>query len=262
MQFGWAVWLCVCLSVVPVRCGIDNADDTPRDIEADMKDVNQLIARKLLPVLSELTGSPHLSGPCSNSLLKLYLGYKTKQPSALKMVLANGLLPTGMMDNNYVSLGGYEQCLGTTFYNSESDVSFKGQYCTLFVMPPRERFAALVRRFQAIGDMTGRHDALLTKSVPQIQVLGIRHGICTPSTCSTEEINFVAAAVAGPYGVNTSVDYCRTNDPTPIQSHQVAAIVVICSMITLVAMATLVEWVLPSRGSASQEKASYGKCPV
>ncbi|XP_064458656.1 nose resistant to fluoxetine protein 6-like [Ornithodoros turicata] len=257
MRILFLVFVICAVPLGGTRANVEE-DEPRRDLEEDLKDINQLLIRKFLPLVSELTGSSELSPACSNSLLKVFLGLRQKDVSSLKMVLSNGLIPSNMFENNFVNFGGYEQCLNTRFFTSEGAVSFKGKYCTLFTDPPRDDFVKLIRKFQEIGEMTGRRNIENATSYAAAQRLSIRTGFCIPSTCSAEEGNFLVSSIVRPYGVNTSVELCRTNDPKPVEPHQVAAIVILSALVSVVLIASLVEWLLPLRNAANEKNATYG----
>lgn len=72
---------------------------------------------------------------------------------ASSVVLANGFLPSNLLEGGVVSLGGYEQCLHTAARGRNGDAYIKGQYCSLFLQPPRHVMEEIVRRFNQDGDL-------------------------------------------------------------------------------------------------------------
>lgn len=213
-----------------------------RNLEADFDGIFRELIRKAAPLASELAGSPELSGPCSGSLLKFFLHLRLKEPWALRMVTANGLLPTNLFEGSFINLGGYEQCLKTRHLNSEGRVAFKGQYCSLFVTPPKKLQENLVKKFHNVGLLRGREDPLTVNTDTRVQSVDFRLGICLPSACSGEELNFLVRSVFQQYGVNSTVKGCRTDDPKPVTRLQAACIAFFCAITLLVGVGTFTEW--------------------
>ncbi|KAL1417323.1 hypothetical protein MTO96_006200 [Rhipicephalus appendiculatus] len=127
------------------------SEPTTRSFEADVDDALNLLSRKALPMVSELLTSGELGPACSSSLIKLFLHLRLKEPWALRMVTANGLVPTNLLEGSLVSLGGYEQCLKTRFHDYQGELLFKGRYCTLFAQMPKDAMRDIVKRFHAVG---------------------------------------------------------------------------------------------------------------
>ncbi|KAH8033216.1 hypothetical protein HPB51_008426 [Rhipicephalus microplus] len=124
---------------------------TTRSFEADVDEALNLLSRKALPMVSELLTSGELSPACSSSLIKLFIHLRLKEPWALRMVTANGLVPTNLLEGSLVSLGGYEQCLKTRVHDYQGEVLLKGRYCTLFAQMPKDAMRDIVKRFHAAG---------------------------------------------------------------------------------------------------------------
>ncbi|OQR70010.1 nose resistant to fluoxetine protein 6-like, partial [Tropilaelaps mercedesae] len=86
---------------------------------------------------------------------------------------------------------------------------FAGQYCTLYLNPKNVPFLKkVIARFQENGEYVGRTDPL--KWLQQDLFLGIRIGICIPSKCAGEEIQYMTKILLGKYGVIPTVAGCET----------------------------------------------------
>lgn len=169
---------------------------TKRSFEAATDEALRLLSQKALPLVSDLVGSPELSIACSSSLIKLFLHLRLKEPWALRMVTANGFIPTNLFEGSLVNLGGYEQCLKTRFGDPNAGgTAFKGRYCTLFTRPPRDAIRSLVERFQAAGLLQGRQNPLTVTTDTRFQSIDFRMGICMPSLCSPSDLNFVIGSM-------------------------------------------------------------------
>ncbi|XP_064458832.1 nose resistant to fluoxetine protein 6-like [Ornithodoros turicata] len=190
-------------------------------IEREFDELFNVIMKKVMPLASDLVASAELSPACSGSLMKTFLGLRLKEPWALRIALANGFLPTNLLEGSFVNLGSYEQCLKTNVFALDGSQYFKGQYCTLFANPPWDVVREMVPKFQAYGQLKGRYNPLTLRTDTRMQHVDFRLGICMPSVCNSAELNFLANGALNRYGVNATVTGCRTNDPkvpTPLQA--------------------------------------------
>ncbi|CAN7937896.1 unnamed protein product [Ixodes hexagonus] len=205
---------------------------------------------KVTSLVSEIMGDTNISTSCSAGLFKTFLALKNKEPWAIRMALSNGLLPRNMLEGSLTSIGSYTQCLKTRVYSSEGGIQFRGQYCSMFLRPPNETVKSFVEMFHAVGELTVTPNPGRGGGVPGHERSwggAIRLGTCTPSTCSTDEISFLANGVLGMYGVNATVKGCRTNDPKRMTFLQLVSISCLGTLGGLVLAATLLEWILGTR---------------
>ncbi|KAH6948418.1 hypothetical protein HPB50_024311 [Hyalomma asiaticum] len=223
---------------------VSGEETATKSLEAELTDVSGMLMKKLMPVASELATSPELSPECAGSLFKILKATKTRQPWAIRMILANGLLPNNILEGSLISLGGYEQCLKTRVLNSEGEVTHKGQYCSLFVYPPWSLLETLVKNFQSVGEFSGRLNPLTVTTNAKIGKKALRIGLCTLDACSEEEVNFLAAGVFQQYGANTTVTGCRTDEAKRLTKLQYASIYYLSTLGLLVLIGTLIEWIL------------------
>ncbi|CAN8019756.1 unnamed protein product, partial [Ixodes persulcatus] len=178
----------------------------------------------------------------------------------ISVILSNGLLPSNLLEGSLLSLGGYEQCLKTRMYNSNGELRFKGQYCTVFIEPRQSMLESFVHNFQAAGELLGRFDPIKITTDTNLAKKALRLGTCTPSSCSAEEIHFLANGLLRIYGTNATVKGCRTDDPKKVTFLQLVSIVCLGTLAGLVAVATLLEWILESRSDvrSPQQGALFG----
>ncbi|XP_077507646.1 uncharacterized protein LOC144118642 [Amblyomma americanum] len=226
----------------------------PQSFEADMDEALSLLSKKVLPLVSEFVGSAELSGACTSSLIKFFLHLRLKEPWAVRMVTANGLVPTNLLEGSLVSLGGYEQCLKTRFRGYEGEVLFKGRYCTLFSELPKDAMRGFVERFQAAGMLRGRRNPLTATTDTAFQSIDIRVGICVPSLCSQSEVDFLFSSIMRQYGVNATVRGCRTDDPKPLTLLQACSIALFSSLALLLCVGTITEWYLERQDPTKPSK--------
>lgn len=232
------------------------SEATTRSFEADVDDALNLLSRKALPLVSELLTSGELGPACSSSLIKLFLHLRLKEPWAIRMVTANGLVPTNLLEGSLVSLGGYEQCLKTRFRDYQGELLFKGRYCSLFAQMPKDAMRDLVKRFHAAGMLRGRKDPLTATTDTGFHSIDFRVGICLPSLCSRSEIDFLFSSIMKLYGVNATVRGCRTDDPKSLTLLQACSIALLCCLALLLCAGTVAECYLKPSGATKPSKLS------
>ncbi|XP_050051392.3 nose resistant to fluoxetine protein 6-like [Dermacentor andersoni] len=227
------------------------APSPTRRLEADFAAVTKVLASKFLPSVSDLVTSPDLSVACSASVVKLLLGLKNKDAWAMKMLLSNGFLPSNIFEGGQVNIGSYEQCLHTRLVNSEGRKTTQGQYCSLHVRMPVDLMGSLVDSFHKIGELLGRKNPLTRTTHNKFASTDYRIGICTPSTCTAEDLQVLATKMLGQYGINSTVRSCRTDAPKAITKLQAASMAVLGGLALTVIVATLAEWIMEARGACN-----------
>ncbi|CAN8019758.1 unnamed protein product [Ixodes persulcatus] len=246
-----------CLAIVSGFGTSAEEEVTTKSLEADLGDVLKVLVSKFMPAVTDQISGPELSVPCSASLLKMYFALKNKDAWAIRMALSNGLIPNNVLEGSVVNLGSYEQCLKTRAYNQLNKVSFKGQYCSLRIVPNKERLERLVSRFQAIGELTGRFNPLTRTTNAKFAAQDFRTGLCTPSTCTTLDLNRFMSKVLGQYGINGTVTGCRTDDPKKVTVLQATSMAILGTVVFIVAIATVAEWTIERR-TGGDEKFKVG----
>ncbi|XP_064458660.1 nose resistant to fluoxetine protein 6-like [Ornithodoros turicata] len=249
----------VLIVVLELGYSTASSDGTKKDLRTDAEEILKVLLEKMIPMASELAASPQLSTSCSASLLKTFVGIHQKEPWAIRMVLANGLMPANMLEGSPTSIGGYEQCLKMRHYGHEKELIFKGQYCTLFLHPPKEMFEEAVVLFFSQGG-SGRRNIVNRTLDKRFHRDDLRLGLCAPSACSVEELNFIAASVFGPYDARSQVLGCRTDDPKPVSALQIVSISVLGLLVVLVIVATLVEWLFLQMSKKTDGPVKTRKC--
>ncbi|KAH7980622.1 hypothetical protein HPB49_017694 [Dermacentor silvarum] len=69
----------------------------------------------------------------------------------------------------------------------------------------------------------GRTNPLTRTTYNKFASTDYRIGICTPSTCTTEDLQVLATKMLGQYGINSTVRSCRTDNPKTITKLQAAS---------------------------------------
>lgn len=226
---------------------------TTKSFEGDFGDVLKVLVSKFMPAVTDQISSPELSLACSSSLLKMFFGLRNKDAWAIRMALSNGLIPNNVLEGSVVNLGSYEQCLKTRAYNQLGQVHFKGQYCSLIVIPNKETLQEIVSRFQAIGELTGRMSPLTRTTNAKFASKDFRIGMCSPSACSTRDLNIFMSKVLGQYGINGTVRGCRTDDPKKVTTLQATSMAILGTLAFTVALATLAEWAIETKTEGEEK---------
>ncbi|KAM7304836.1 nose resistant to fluoxetine protein 6 [Ixodes scapularis] len=254
----WSVSLALLLAATPYTVrplDAQGEESLTRNIGEDMDDILKVAMQKFLPLISDVILRPEVSGHCSSALLKMFLGLQQGKPWALRMALSNALISSSILEGSYIAIGGYEQCLRTRVRSSSGELYFKGQYCNLFLDIPKAFYAELVKSFQEMGELKGRIDPL-TLRTQRYQNADPRGAICIPSLCSAEDINFVVRSVLNLYGLNATAANCRTDDSKEISTLQAVSIAVLSTLLILVVIATVLEWIIERHFSS--QKRSHG----
>ncbi|XP_070388774.1 nose resistant to fluoxetine protein 6-like isoform X3 [Dermacentor albipictus] len=95
--------------------------------------------------------------------------------------------------------------------------------------------------------LQGRRALLNGSTNEKVSNPNIRFGICAPSTCSANDLQFITHKVVSSYGITTEVNGCRTDDPKQMTKLQAGTVAFLCSLAAIVVVATIVELALERR---------------
>lgn len=238
--------------------GASSQESATRSYEGDLREIAQVVIKKFFPIVSELVTSPDLSVDCSSSLLKTFAGLRQHKAWSYRMIMSNAVLSNNALEGTYVAMGGYDQCLRTRVYLSDGELDFKGQYCSLFYELPRDYFEKFIKRFHEIGELTGRKDPLTATSADEFQSKDTRGGLCTPSTCTAEDMTFMIRSIFNLYGGNATVTSCRTEDPKTLSSTHIICLSLLGFLLLLVLVGTGAELIIMKKCPKKKPPATGG----
>ncbi|XP_022672835.1 nose resistant to fluoxetine protein 6-like isoform X2 [Varroa destructor] len=165
-------------------------------------------------------------------------------PISPQVMDAMGKPSSGLASGTIADLGNYDQCLAVEAPDGDQDIDFTGQYCTLYLNPRNVPFLKkIIYRFQENGEYVGRADPL--KWLSQDLFLGIRIGICIPSKCSGDEIEYMIHTLLGKYGVKPTVTGCELlphTEKAPLTQTQACMLALIASFTIIIIFASLSEY--------------------
>ncbi|XP_028969093.1 nose resistant to fluoxetine protein 6 [Galendromus occidentalis] len=213
------------------------------DIEPFIEQLAEDGFRRGLPIFSRFNGDDNVTVDCSAALIKFMFAMRKLTPWALRMVDSMGKPPSGLASGTVADLGNYDQCLEVVAPNGDDEVDFTGQYCTFYMNPKKVKFLKkVIDRFQENGEYINRADPL--QWLNQDLFLGVRMGICIPSTCSGGEIQYMAKALLEKYGVIPTVAGCELprTGKEPLTRTQKFMFGLISSFTTIITIASLWEY--------------------
>ncbi|XP_064458657.1 nose resistant to fluoxetine protein 6-like [Ornithodoros turicata] len=232
------------ISTTPSMVGIGAST---RDLDDDLKLFYDAITDKLSPLIFRIGSNRQVSSRCKSDLLKTFAAAQEDQVWAVKLLTASGFFPNGFLEWGLANLGSQDQCLRV--YNPPD---IRGQYCTLFWRPSTEY---LVRRDRLLGhDKHPRLDTRLWLNNTRDRFhVGLRAGVCTPSTCSEVELNHLATAAFAIYGATASMRFCHVASRGGFSSLELGIIILFILMSLMVTIGTITEIALRFFGNGNEK---------
>lgn len=231
----------VSAAVLYATVGALSVDSVTRSYEDDLNAVLKVAVQKLLPLVSDVVTRPEVSVDCSTSMIKTFMALRQQKAWALRMAMSNAMYAPNALEGTYMAMGGYDQCLRTRVRSSDGELYFKGQYCSVRFALPRGYYQRFLESFHEIGELQGRQNPL-TASSPERDGVDTIGGLCAPSLCTREDLNFLTRSLTNAYGGNATVTSCSTDDAKEIASVQALSIAVLCLLGLLVCVGTAIEW--------------------
>ncbi|XP_064458648.1 O-acyltransferase like protein-like [Ornithodoros turicata] len=216
-------------------------DATVKDFEEELNSVLGGLLAKALPAASKFLGSEYLTPRCTSALLKTSLALRNKDAWALRLSTSSGGIPANLFEGGTASLGSFQQCVNARAHDPAGREDFKGMYCSLYLQPPESFTQRMTARLNAIGQWEGRKNQSAWNKHPRGHFAGYRIGLCAPSACEEEEIDYVVQLSLEDYGANTTVRRCVTDDPQPILLLHILIFVFIAVSVGTVFLGTCLE---------------------
>lgn len=216
-------------------------EEPAKDFEEELNSVLGGLLARALPTAAKIVGSEYLTAECTNALVKTSQALRRKDAWALRMSTSAGGVPDNVFEGSRASLGSFEQCVKTRAVDASGKEDFKGMYCSLYLEPPEQFMQRMTERFNAIGQWKGRKSVSGWNSYPKGHFGGYRIGICAPSACEEEELDYVVQLALEDYGTNSTVRTCMTDDPVPISTFHTLIFSFIALSVGTVLLATCLE---------------------
>ncbi|XP_003741644.1 nose resistant to fluoxetine protein 6 [Galendromus occidentalis] len=146
--------------------------------------------RELYPLVEDLIFDAEIPQECGAAFQKIMIGLQNLEYWAISFAGSSGGLPS-FLEGNYADLGNYDACVSSTARDSEGEIAFTGRYCTLLLNvynPLLEKILINAAETQPhISDLFFNNtDHFVEFSENQY----LRIGICIPSTCRGENIEY------------------------------------------------------------------------
>ncbi|XP_064459152.1 nose resistant to fluoxetine protein 6-like [Ornithodoros turicata] len=267
-------WIFCCLLLVSGLVSVladdyEDADDVSVEeeyarIDANMTQildtVRKRINQELAPFIGDVIYDPRLEPQCAGALLKLGLGIQNLDHWAIEMVDASGKPPSGALRGRLGDYGSYDECLKVRHPRG----SFQGRYCMLHVkIKPTPLMLELAKKFMDYHDINYVGNfTLMSRSRLKDQFPGFKLGVCIPSTCQQEDLQFIIDTTIRKYGIILEVSNCMVEEPLKVDQRQRVILCVFGSWLLLILAGTaydiFLRWITPDKLSLSEKPKERG----
>ncbi|XP_003741622.1 nose resistant to fluoxetine protein 6-like [Galendromus occidentalis] len=217
-----------------------NVPNTTRDLN-QYEDLQPIVegfmkrmTREMYPLFEDILFDPEIPAECGAAFQKIMQGMQSFQFWAYRFVRSSGGLPTAL-DGKSADLGDYDSCLAAEAKNSNGEILFTGRYCTLFLSIDNVFVHKIIKdaisSYSEIIDYLGNSTTSLDDF---LRLMNNRIGVCVPSTCRGEDLEYVVQKLGGKYGFQPWVPACRalSEDP-PLSAFQIGVIIVTSVLVIL-----------------------------
>lgn len=226
-----------------------NVRQTYINLEKKLKSLMSSTIRTSMPSVMREVYSRNLSSICMSSLLQLVGALKQTKLWAFQMLDASGKLPTGFLAGTLTSLGNYDECVEIDV--NQPKVKVKGQYCLIEIIPPLPKWRPYMslhfpvpelRNISAPDTVAG----FITGFVHNFYIVSIKTALCTPATCSKEDVDKLLQIIPEALNANWkfSVNRCETKTSFELSSVQVFFMYFFITLLVLVFVAIIGDFVL------------------
>ncbi|XP_064457404.1 nose resistant to fluoxetine protein 6-like [Ornithodoros turicata] len=203
------------------------------------------LLRQALPYLLEI-GDVGINIRCAQALLKIVFGLRKLDKWAFQLLDSIGRPPSGILDVTMSDYGDYDQCLQVVSLFENGTEDFRGQHCNIQIEHPnipQLNKHAIAKLPLILKDDSVYKDVLLTYTRLHVPI-GVRVGICVPSTCSNDDVFKMLNPAAANLKLGIRVAGCETKDIVSLSEEQLVAICLFGLLGTFLLLGTLLDVVL------------------
>lgn len=219
------------------------------NLEKKLKSIVSNTIKVSMPTIMRQVYSRNISSICLSSLLQLTGALRQTKLWAFQMLDASGKVPTGFFAGTLTSLGNYEECLGIDV--DQPKVKVKGQYCLIEITPPLPRWRPYMSLHFPVPELSNLSSPdtvtrFITSFVHNFYIVSIKTALCTPSSCSKDDIDKVLQVLPEMLDANWkfSVNRCETKSSFELSTVQTYLMYFFILLLLLVGIATITDLVL------------------
>ncbi|XP_074599370.1 nose resistant to fluoxetine protein 6-like [Brevipalpus obovatus] len=225
------------------------------DAEVKVKEFySHLALQIILPTLKDAMIKAKASVVCTKSLEIMMQDVAKLKRWAIQALDSSGKLGlTGLMEGSVSYLGRYDECLqvdnkmDSNQSVDQPSIRIRGQYCSLIIrpiLPPRPKFKTICNHLQ-IPEANFPDASMfkwLLRKAHYFYYVPMRVGLCSPSTCSPEEIFRISQELLKSIHLETELvgQTCDMDKDITPDLTQITIIGIFCAYIIFVLIATLV----------------------
>ncbi|KAL5276597.1 hypothetical protein ACFFRR_002050 [Megaselia abdita] len=202
----------------------------------------------------DVSKSPTASQKCRADTKAFLKGLDNLDVWALRMHDSTGKLTSGILNGNINQVGDFDQCLRIDVNHADdsndNDNAIRGQYCLAY-MQPTVHFKS--KKLKQIMKLIQSHNAFKSEfmdaghRVPRFNL--INWGICVPSSCSPQDIEFTIKEYLQNFSENLGMDFqvrvepglCQTKSNQPWDKNTKLAIYFFLGVLSIAALSTIYE---------------------
>ncbi|XP_015789027.1 nose resistant to fluoxetine protein 6-like [Tetranychus urticae] len=164
---------------------------------------SKLVTSFLEPIINETLQQTSVDSLCKFSLHRFLKDLASLETWATQIFDSSGKLPiTGLLEGSNSHLGRYDECLsvhkGLTLGSQVK--TLQGQYCSLLIrppLPPRPKWGTISNKITSLANLTAPDQMIgwLASNAHYFYYVPIRIGLCTPSTCTPDEIRRITSSI-------------------------------------------------------------------
>lgn len=200
------------------------------------------LLRQALPYLLEI-GDVGIDIRCAQALLKIVFGLRKLDKWAFQLLDSIGRPPSGILDVTMSDYGDYDQCLQVVSFFGNGTEDFRGQHCNIQIehpnIPVLNKYA-IAKLPLILKEDSVYKDVLLTYTRLHVPI-GVRVGICVPSTCSNDDVFKMLNPAAANLKLGIRVAGCETKGIVSLTEEQLVAICLFGLLGTFLLLGTLLD---------------------
>lgn len=208
------------------------------------------ILDRITPSLTQMMMKTSISSSCMLSLAASLSAIRDQKKWAIKMMDASGRpFSGGFFSGTITDFGSYDMCLDINYQNSASKEIEQAQYCMVqynIHLPPKPPHLTLQTKLfnftntPVSGTFFEEISDLLHVCYDRIG----RFGICTPSSCSKDDLQIIISNLLGSGHLQAKVTHCEVKQPITFNSLQTLFISIIIVLVTIAIIGSIINSIL------------------
>ncbi|CAL1297039.1 unnamed protein product [Larinioides sclopetarius] len=216
-------------------------DNQTKSFENGLKKLIRGGIKNLLPRIMSYNDDS-ISSKCSNGMMKYISGLSSVKLWAIRMLDATSKPAAGLFKGTVADFGDYDECLEVELPKRNGDIEFRGKYCAIEarpLMPSTPRNFSMAKNTHAEPLDNIAKELWIAGSA--FHYLKFRLGVCIPSICTLEDMQFIFKRISDIIEMDIQVPQCYVKEKSVLTTIHFVVIFILSLFLLICIIGSIVD---------------------